>query len=70
MFSTVGHIAQIAMVKIAAGWDFPKRTSPSGNQASGETGRRIWIIGSKALVKNFDSPSQKPSGVPIRIASA
>ena len=54
VFSTVGHIAQIAMVKIDAGWDFPKSTSPSGSQARGETGRRIWMIGSKAFVKSFD----------------
>jgi hypothetical protein len=34
-------MAQIAMVKIAAGSDFWKSTSPSGSHASGETGRRI-----------------------------
>jgi hypothetical protein len=45
-------------------------TSPSGSHARGETGRRIWMIGSKALVKIFDRPSQNPSGVPISSASA
>ena len=41
VFSTVGHIEQTAMVKSAAGCDFWNSTSPSGSQASGETGRKI-----------------------------
>ena len=71
MFSTVGHIAQIAMVKSAAGLATSRNsTRPSGSQASGETGRSIWMIGSKLLANVFDSPSRKPSGVPMSSASA
>jgi hypothetical protein len=36
------------MVKMAAGSDFWKTTSPRGSQASGEMGRRNWMMGSKA----------------------
>ncbi len=39
VFKTVGHIEQIAIVNNAAGRDFSNRTSPSGNHASGDTGR-------------------------------
>jgi hypothetical protein len=45
---TVGHIAQRAIVKTAAGSDWRKITSPSGSQASGEIGRRNWMMGSNA----------------------
>ena len=46
---TVGHMAQMAMIKIAAGSDCRKITKPSGSQANGEIGRKIWITGSKVL---------------------
>src|SRR6266404_4712198 len=36
---TVGHIAQSAIVKTAAGSDWRKITRPSGSHASGEIGR-------------------------------
>ena len=79
MFITVGHIAQIAMVKSAAASLAPKtvlpepsssftelkRISPSGNHASGETGRSTWMIGSIAFVNVFDSPRKNPIGVPM-----
>ena len=70
MLSTVGHIEHIAMVNVPAGSGLPNRTSPSGSQASGDTGRSIWMIGSKQFAKNFESPSTSPSGVPMRSASA
>ena len=44
---TVGHMAQVAMVKIAAGSDCLKITNPNGNHAKGDMGRKIWITGSK-----------------------
>ena len=78
---TVGHIEQMAMVKSAAASDGPKRTlppsvslrllkrtNPSGNQASGETGRRTSMIGSSALLSFLDKPSRNPSGVPMHSA--
>ena len=43
-------------------------TIPSGSQARGDTGRRIWMMGSKARVKFFDKPRKKPMGVPRRRA--
>jgi hypothetical protein len=63
-------MAQMAIVKSAAGLDCWNRTSPSGSHASGDTGRRIWMIGSNARVKNFDRPRMNPSGVPMRRATA
>ncbi len=69
---TVGHMAHMAMVKSAAAsetsWALPNRTSPRGNQASGETGRRTWKVGSKVLPKSLEEPRRKPSGVPTRMA--
>ena len=69
MLITVGHIAQRAIVKIAAGSDFWKTTSPSGSHASGEIGRRNWMIGSKDWWKPRDSPRRNPMGVPMSSAS-
>src|SRR5262245_50817979 len=46
VFRTVGHIAHTAIVNKAAGCDFWKSTRPSGNHASGDTGRRSWMTGS------------------------
>ena len=66
---TVGHIAHSAIVKIAAGSDFWNTTRPSGSQASGEIGRRNCTIGSNAWWKERDSPSRKPTGVPMAMAS-
>ena len=43
---TVGHIAHMAIVKIAAGSDFWKITSPRGSHARGEIGRMNCTIGS------------------------
>jgi hypothetical protein len=63
-------MAQTAMVKSAAGSDLWNSTSPSGSHASGETGRRIWMIGSKLLAKSLEPPNKKPSGIPIKMASA
>src|SRR3954470_6537421 len=68
VFSTVGHIEHMAMVKSPAGSGFLKSTSPSGSHARGETGRRIWMMGSKLLKNTFDMPRTNPSGVPIRMA--
>ncbi len=65
---TVGHIEQMAMAKSAAGSDFWKRTRPSGSQASGEIGRSTCMIGSNMRVSVGDTPSRKPSGVPMRDA--
>ena len=75
VFSTVGHIAQIAMVKRApsslACLPAPRNnTNPSGSHASGETGRKTWMMGSKVLVNAFDRPRQKPIGVPTMSAMA
>ena len=75
-------MAQMAMVKRAAASDVPKltrpvesstfkplkSTMPSGSHASGDTGRRIWMIGSNALVKFFERPSMKPTGAPTSSA--
>ena len=47
-----------------------KSTSPSGNQASGETGRSTSMIGSSARANGLDSPSRNPSGAPTTRASA
>ena len=66
---TVGHIAQSAMVKMAAGSDFWKMTSPSGSQASGEIGRRNWMMGSKDWWKGRERPRRNPMGVPMASAS-
>ena len=66
---TVGHIAQRAIVKIAAGSDFWKITRPSGSHASGEIGRMNCTIGSNDWWKRVERPSKKPSGVPIASAS-
>jgi hypothetical protein len=41
-------MAQMAMVKTAAGSDCLQMTNPRGSQASGEIGRNTWITGSKA----------------------
>ena len=68
MLITVGHIEQMAIAKSAAGSDFWNRTSPSGSQASGEIGRRIWMIGSNIAMSVRDTPSRKPSGVAMRDA--
>src|SRR5216117_2262655 len=62
---TVGHIAQRAIVKTAAGSDWRKITSPSGSHASGEIGRRNWMIGSNVSYNFRESPSMKPIGTPI-----
>src|SRR4051812_45604282 len=70
VFSTVGHMAQTAMVKSAAGCDFWNSTSPSGSQASGETGRSSWKRGSSPRANSFERPTRNPSGVPISKASA
>ena len=70
VLSTVGHMAQMAMVKSAAGFEFSKSTRPRGSQASGETGRSTWMMGSKLRLKNGESPSRKPSGVPTARARA
>ena len=66
---TVGHIAHSAIVKTAAGSDFWKTTSPSGSHASGEIGRRNWMIGSNDWWKLEDRPSRNPIGVPMSRAS-
>src|SRR3954447_18110320 len=55
---------QTAMVNSAAGCDFWKMTSPSGSQASGETGRSSWMMGSSPRANSLERPSRKPSGVP------
>jgi len=68
VFSTVGHIAHTAIVNNAAGRDFSNSTSPSGSQASGDTGRRSWMMGSKLRAKRRERPSRNPSGVPTRSA--
>jgi len=60
----------MAMVKVAAGPDFSNSTRPSGSQASGETGRNTWAIGSNALAKVFDTPNMKPKGTPNSRARA
>ncbi|MND03668.1 hypothetical protein D3C83_236120 [compost metagenome] len=70
---TVGHMAQMAMVKSAPNSEAclpaPRNsTNPSGSHASGETGRRIWMIGSNVLVKVFDRPRKNPMGVPMTSA--
>ena len=65
---TVGHIAHRAMVNTAAGSDFWKTTRPRGSQASGEIGRRNWMMGSKAEWKPRERPRKKPMGVPIASA--
>ena len=84
VFRTVGHMAQMAMVKSAAASEVPnvvrpvdsitlsplKSTIPRGSQARGDTGRRIWMIGSNARVKFLESPRKKPMGVPSRSAMA
>ena len=70
MFSTVGHIAQIAIVNSAAGCDFSNSTRPSGSHASGDTGRSTWMIGSKLFANSFDQPRMKPSGAPSSSAIA
>src|SRR6266536_1494552 len=73
VFNTVGHMAHTAMVNSApsslACLPAPRNsTRPSGSQASGDTGRSTWMIGSKVLVNVFESPRQKPMGVPINSA--
>ena len=47
-----------------------KSTMPSGSHASGETGRRTWMIGSNIFVNDFESPRKKPMGVPMMSAIA
>ena len=66
---TVGHIEQTAMAKSAAGSDFWNRIRPSGSQASGEIGRMICISGSNIRVSSGETPSRKPSGVPMTMPS-
>ena len=70
VLSTVGHMAQTAMVNSAAGCDFWNSTSPSGSQASGDTGRSTWMTGSKLFANSFDRPRMNPSGVPTSSARA
>ena len=60
MLSTVGHIEHIAMVKVPAGSGLPNRTRPSGSHASGDTGRSIWMIGSKQLAKKLRESEHEP----------
>ncbi len=69
VLTTVGHIAQIAIVNSAAGSERWKTIRPIGSHANGEIGRNTWITGSKARLNPFDSPSRKPSGVPSSTAS-
>ena len=57
------------MAKSAAGSDFWNSTSPSGSQASGEIGRSTCMIGSNIRVSIGETPSRKPSGVPIAMPS-
>src|SRR3989442_11560868 len=64
---TVGHIEHTAIVNKAAGSDFRNTIKPSGNQASGEIGRRTWITGSNIRLNVLESPNRKPSGVPMRM---
>jgi hypothetical protein len=59
----------MAMVNKPAGSGFWKITSPSGNQASGDTGRKIWMMGSKLFWNSFDTPSMRPIGMPKSSAS-
>ena len=40
-----------------------------GNQASGETGLKIWISGLSALFIVWDRPQRMPSGTAISVAS-
>ena len=56
---TVGHIAQSAIVNTAAGSDFWKITRPSGSHASGEIGRRNWMIGSNGWWNAARQPEQE-----------
>jgi hypothetical protein len=69
VLSTVGHIEHIAMVKIPAGSGFWKITRPRGSHAKGDTGRRIWMMGSKLLLNIAEMPSKSPSGVPMSNAT-
>jgi hypothetical protein len=58
----------MAIVKSAAGSDCRKITSPRGSQARGEMGRSTWITGSKARLKEAESPNTNPRGIPRAIA--
>src|SRR3989442_3671782 len=41
-------------------------TKPSGNHARGETGRKIWMMGSKAFAKAFDRSEEHTSELQSR----
>ena len=47
------------MVKMPAGSGFWNSTSPSGSQASGETGRRIWMMRIEAALEELRHAEQE-----------
>ena len=56
------------ITKIAEGLTALNTSRPIGSQASGETGRRIWISGVKARCMLVLMPIRKPSGMPTSAA--
>ena len=60
----VARTLAVAIALSAAGFAFWNSTRPSGSHSSGDTGRRIWMIGSMLRRNNVERPSRKPSGAP------
>lgn len=69
MLRIIGQMEQMKMVQVEAGSAALKTIRPIGSQASGDTGRRMLMIGSSMLFMKAKRPMTKPRGRPTRAAT-
>ena len=67
VFISVGHKDVMKMTKTVAEGADSNAKSPNGNQASGETGRKIWTIGFIKRIPILLEPIKIPMGMATKL---